>query len=117
MRTLYYIITKAKLFAIYVKCFDINVCFKFLTFISNTNIVSINFRASLDAQNAGKSGQDIFRLQISKNFPLSMHINFGHGYPPVIYYFTERSFFKKILLLAATRNILKSASHVRQQSA
>ncbi len=49
--------------------------------LNRDNIVSINFRASLDAQNAGKSGKDIFWLQISKNFPLSMHINLGHGYP------------------------------------
>jgi hypothetical protein len=37
----------------------------FLSFISNTSIVSINFRANLDSQNAGNG---IFELQISTIF-------------------------------------------------
>ena len=40
-------------------------CAFFPLFISNTSIVSINFGANLDAQNAGK---DISGIQISKIF-------------------------------------------------
>ena len=40
-------------------------CAFFPSFISNTSIVSINFRANLDAQNAGN---DISGIQISKIF-------------------------------------------------
>jgi hypothetical protein len=78
----------------------------FPSFISNTNIVSINFGANLDAQNAGN---DISEIQISKLFwgvhpqldPPSMrgilatHVAFSHCYPPLIYYLTEKSLFKK----------------------
>jgi hypothetical protein len=59
----------------------------------------------LNAQNAGN---DISVLQISKNFwgvcprpPLFMrgmsatHVAFSRSYPPLIYYLTERSLFKK----------------------
>jgi hypothetical protein len=45
----------------------------FPSFISNTSIVSINFRANLDAQNAGNG---ISGFQISKIF--------CHCYPPLI---------------------------------
>jgi hypothetical protein len=57
----------------------------------------------LDAQNAENG---ISRLQISNIFqqnPLFMrgmsatHVAFGHGYPPLIYYLTERFLFKKSL--------------------
>ena len=88
----------------------VNICFTFScaffpSFISNTSIVSINFRANLDVQNArnGISG-----LQISKIFwgsiPTDPPIHawyvghtmaFAHCYPPQIYYLTERSLFKK----------------------
>ena len=44
-------------------------CAFFHSFISNTTIVSINFRANLDAQNAGNG---ISLLQISKIFWWSM---------------------------------------------
>jgi hypothetical protein len=63
-------------------------------------IVSINFRASLDAQNAGNC---ISGLQISNIFWGSMPsdpprdscvVCQPHGYPPLIYYLTERSLFK-----------------------
>jgi hypothetical protein len=71
------------------------------------SIVSIDFRANLDAQNAGNG---ISELQISNIFwgnilpdPLFMrgmlatHVAFGqcNCYPPLIYYLTERSLFKK----------------------
>ena len=79
----------------------------FPLFISNTSIVSINFGANLDAQNAGN---DISGIQISKIFwgstpredpppfmrgILATHVAFSHCYPPLIYYLTERSLFKK----------------------
>jgi hypothetical protein len=81
-------------------------CAFFPSFISNTSIVSINFRANLDAQNAGNG---ISVLQISKcsggvhpQTPspfmcaiLATHVAFSHCYPPLIYYLTERSLFKK----------------------
>ena len=79
-------------------------CAFFPSFISNTSIVSINFRANLDAQNAGNG---ISVLQISKFFwgvqtppqfmrsMLATHVAFSHCYPPLIYYLTERSLFKK----------------------
>ena len=63
--------------------------------------VSINFRANLDAQNAGNC---ISGLQISNIFWGSMPpdpprdscvVCRPHGYPPLIYDFTERSLFKK----------------------
>jgi hypothetical protein len=44
-------------------------CAFFPSFISNTSIVSINFRANLDAQNAGNG---ISELQISNIFWGSM---------------------------------------------
>jgi hypothetical protein len=43
----------------------LSLCAFFPSFISNTTIVSINFRANLDAQNAGNG---ISVLQISKIF-------------------------------------------------
>jgi hypothetical protein len=50
----------------------------------------------LDAQNAGN---DISGIQISKIFwgngILATHEAFSHSYPPLIYYLTERSLFKK----------------------
>jgi hypothetical protein len=51
----------------------------------------------LDAQNAGN---DISGIQISKNLVywrgiLATHVAFSHCYPPLIYYLTERSLFKK----------------------
>jgi hypothetical protein len=77
----------------------------FPLFISNTSIVSINFGANLDAQNAGN---DISGIQISKisrgstQTPpplmrgiLATHVAFSYCYPPLIYYLTERSLFKK----------------------
>jgi hypothetical protein len=80
-------------------------CAFFPSFISNTSIVSINFGANLDAQNAGNG---IPVLQISKIFlgstppdppfmrgMLATHVTFSHCYPPLIYYLTERSLFKK----------------------
>ena len=82
-------------------------CSFFPLFISNTSIVSINFGANLDAQNAGN---DISGIQISKIFSgstprkdpppfmrgiLATHVAFSHCYPPLIYYLTERSLFKK----------------------
>ena len=80
-------------------------CAFFPLFISNTSIVSINFGANLDAHNAGN---DISGIQISNNFwgttppdppfmrgILSTHVAFSHCYPPLIYYLTERSLFKK----------------------
>jgi hypothetical protein len=59
-------------------------CAFFPSSISNTSIVSINFRANWDAQNAenGISG-----LQISNHFLLEnahTHVAFGHYYPPLI---------------------------------
>jgi hypothetical protein len=71
-------------------------------------MVSINFRAKLGSQNAGNG---ISVLQIS-NFSgeytsappppfmrgiLATHVAFSHCYPPLIYYLTERSLFKKCL--------------------
>jgi hypothetical protein len=80
-------------------------CAFFPSFISNTSIVSINFGANLDAQNA-ENGIPV--LQISKilwgSTPpdppfmrdmLATHVTFSHCYPPLIYYLTERSLFKK----------------------
>jgi hypothetical protein len=63
-------------------------------------IVRITFGANLDAQNAGN---DISGIQISNIPPdpsfmrgiLATHVAFGHCYPPLIYYLTERSLFKK----------------------
>jgi hypothetical protein len=79
----------------------------FPLFISNTSIVSINFGANLDAQNAGN---DISGIQVSNIFRgstppegpppfmrgiLATHVAFSHCYPPLIYNLTERSLFKK----------------------
>ena len=85
--------------------FFLTFCAFFPSFISNTSIVSINFGANLDAQNAGNG---IPVLQISKilwgSTPpdppfmrgmLASHVTFSHCYPPLIYYLTERSLFKK----------------------
>ena len=87
------------------KIFYLIFCVFFPSFISNTSIVSINFGANLDAQNAGNG---IPVLQISKNFwgstPQDPPIHawyVGHTrdlqplLPPLIYYLTERSLFKK----------------------
>jgi hypothetical protein len=66
-------------------------CAFFPSFISNTSILTINFRANLNAQNAGNG---ISGLQISKIFwgnppdPVA----FSHSYPSPIY-LTERSLF------------------------
>jgi hypothetical protein len=49
--------------------FFFTLCAFFRSFISNTTIVSINFRTNLDAQNAGNG---ISLLQISKIFWWSM---------------------------------------------
>ena len=80
-------------------------CAFFLSFISNRSIRSIDFRANLDAQNAGNG---ISGLQISKMFWVSIlsdppiHARYvGHTrglrplLSPLIYYLTERSLFKK----------------------
>ena len=68
----------------------------FPSFISNTSIVSINFRANLDAQNAGNC---ISGLQISDRPIHAWYVGHTHGLPPLlyplIYYLTERSLFKK----------------------
>jgi hypothetical protein len=50
-------------------------------------IVSINFRANLNVQNAGNC--------ISVRGMLATRVAFSHCYPPLIYYLTERSQFKK----------------------
>jgi hypothetical protein len=69
----------------------------FPSFISNTSIVSINFRANLDAHNAGNGifglGKYIPRPSIHAR--LATCVAFGHCYPPLIYYLTERSLFRK----------------------
>jgi hypothetical protein len=87
----------------------VNIFFLFVrffpSFISNTSIVSINFRADLDAQNAGNC---ISGLQISNIFwgskppdpPIhAWYVGHTHGLPPLlyplIYYLTERSLFEK----------------------
>ena len=81
-------------------------CGFFPSFISNTSTVSINFGATLDAQNAGNG---ISVLQISKMFwgskspdppPHSCVVCRSHTWPsaiaiPLLYYLTERSLFKK----------------------
>ena len=87
------------------KLWLITFCAFFPSFISNTSMVSINFGANLDAQNAGNG---ISVLQISKIFcgstppdptfmrgMLATHVTFSHCYPPLIYYLTERYLFKK----------------------
>ena len=51
--------------------FSFTICAFFHSFISNTTIVSINFRANLDAQNA-YAGNGISLLQISNIFWGSM---------------------------------------------
>jgi hypothetical protein len=59
----------------------------FPSFISNTSIVSVNFRANLDAQNEPQNaGNGISGLQISKKFGeyALTHVAFGHWYPPII---------------------------------
>jgi hypothetical protein len=69
-----------------------NFCAFFPLFISNTR----------------KAGNDISGIQISKIFRgntppdppfmpgiLATHVAFSHCYPPLIYYLTERSLFKK----------------------
>jgi hypothetical protein len=81
-------------------------CAFFLLFISNTSIVRINFGANLDSQNAGN---DISGIQISKIFwgstlpglppihawYIGHTLGFQPLHPPLIYYLTERSLFKK----------------------
>ena len=75
--------------------FFLTFCVFFPSFILNTCIVSINFGANLDAQNAGNG---IPVLQISKIFcgrtppdhpfmrgMLATHVTFSHCYPPLIY--------------------------------
>jgi hypothetical protein len=74
-------------------------------FISNTSIVSINFGANLDAQNAGNDIFPRFKNFLGDYPPsppppflrgiLATHVAFSHCYPPLIYYLTERSLFKK----------------------
>ena len=77
-------------------------------------IVSINFRANLDAQN---SGNCISGLQISNIFWGSMPpdpprdscvICRPHGYPPLVYYLTERSLFKKCSLPSTEKSLKKA---------
>jgi hypothetical protein len=80
-------------------------CAFFPSFNSNTSIVSINFRANLDAQNAGNDISGIQNQKFSGEFSprlppfmrgiLGTHVAFSHCYPPLIYYLTERSLFKK----------------------
>jgi hypothetical protein len=73
------------------KLWLISFCAFFPSFISNTSIVSINFGATLDAQNAGNG---ISVLQISKIFcgstppdppfmrgMLATHVTLSHCYP------------------------------------
>ena len=80
-------------------------CAFFPSSISNTSIVSINFAANLDAQDAGNG---ISVLQILKIFwgstppdppfmrgMLATCVTFSHCFPPLIYYLTEGSLFKK----------------------
>jgi hypothetical protein len=78
-------------------------CAFFPSLISNTSIGSINFRANLDAHNAVNCSSG---LQISKIFCGSMPpdpprdscvVCRPHGFPPLIYYLTEKSLFKKCL--------------------
>jgi hypothetical protein len=59
----------------------------------------MNFRANLNAQNAGNA---ISKLQTSKIDPplfirgmLATQVAFSHSYPSLKYYLTERSLFKK----------------------
>ena len=69
-------------------------CAFFPSFICNTSIVSINFGANLDAQNAGNG---ISVPQISPPFMrgmLATHVTFSHCCPSLIYYLTERSLLK-----------------------
>ena len=62
--------------------FSFTFCAFFHYFISNTTIVSINFRANLDAK---KAGNGISLLQISKFFleTVCPHTR-DHCYPPLI---------------------------------
>ena len=92
----------------------------FSSFISNTSTVSINFRANLDAQNAGN---DISGLQISNIFWGTMppdpppihtwyvgHMAFGHCCPPlnnILYH--KRVPFQKRTPHPPTRHSLKKA--------
>ena len=72
--------------------------------------------ANLDAQNAGNENE-ISGIQISKIFPdppfmrgiLATHMAFSYCYPPLIYYLTERSLFKK----CPHRKILKKGPGIR----
>ena len=74
------------------------------SFISNTSIFSINFRANLDDQNSGKwhfwaSNFEYFLWRMPD--PQLMHglsvtnVAFSHCYLPLIYYLTKRSLFKQ----------------------
>jgi hypothetical protein len=76
----------------------------FFFLISNTSIARINFGANLDAQNAGNdiSGIKNFLGEYTpRPLPtfmrgiLATNVAFSHCYPPLIYYLTERSIFKK----------------------
>jgi hypothetical protein len=82
-------------------------CAFFSFFYLKYKMVSINFRAKLGSQNAGNG---ISVLQISKcsgeytpdpppfmRGILATHVAFSYCYPPLIYYLTERSLFKKCL--------------------
>jgi hypothetical protein len=80
-------------------------CAFFPLFISNTSIVSINFGANLDAQNAGKDISGIQKFSggvLPQTSPShSCVVYWSHTWPsaiaipPLIYYLTERSLFKK----------------------
>jgi hypothetical protein len=106
----------------------VNILFHFLivhffpSFISNTSMVSINFRANLDLR-MQEMAFPCFKFQnpdppfISKSRPpdppfmrgiLATHVAFSHCYPPLIYYLTERSLFKKC---PPTGKSLKKALH------
>ena len=85
----------------------------FPSFISSTSIVSINFRANLDAQNAANciSG-------LPQTPPIhAWYVGHTHGFPPLlyplIYYLTERSLFKKC---PPTGKSLKEVLHVHRYS-
>jgi hypothetical protein len=56
----------------------------FPSFIPITSIVSINYKANLDAQNAGNgiSVQQNFKNVLREYAPT--HVAFGHCYPPLI---------------------------------
>ena len=65
-------------------------CVFFPLFISNTSIVSINFGANFLGEYFPRPPPPPFMRGI-----LATHVAFSHCYPPLIYYLTERSLFKK----------------------